>query len=48
MLFEHIARKGRLVNVGATSGYRTVGYAPINIPDFIVKVNQIYLQLSIA
>lgn len=37
-LFEHLARKGRLINVGATSGYKTVGYAPINIPDFIVKV----------
>lgn len=37
-LFEHLARKGRLINIGATSGYKTVGYAPININDFIVKV----------
>lgn len=37
-LFEHLARKGRLINVGATAGYKTIGYAPINIDDFIVKV----------
>ncbi|XP_054161241.1 prostaglandin reductase-3-like [Oppia nitens] len=38
-LFEHLARKGRLINVGATAGYKTVGYAPINIDDFIVKLH---------
>jgi hypothetical protein len=38
MLFEHLARRGRLINVGATAGYKTVGYADIHIPDFIVKV----------
>lgn len=37
-LFEHLARRGRLVNVGATAGYQTVGYADINIENFIVKV----------
>ncbi|KAJ6217822.1 hypothetical protein RDWZM_008979 [Blomia tropicalis] len=38
-LFEHLARKGRLVNVGATAGYKTVGYADIKIKDFIVKLH---------
>ncbi|CAG2102094.1 unnamed protein product [Medioppia subpectinata] len=38
-LFEHLARKGRLINIGATSGYTTVGYAPIKIDDFIVKLH---------
>ncbi|CAG2115812.1 unnamed protein product, partial [Medioppia subpectinata] len=36
---EHLARKGRLINIGATSGYTTVGYAPIKIDDFIVKLH---------
>ncbi|CAG2175938.1 unnamed protein product, partial [Oppiella nova] len=38
-LFEHLARKGRLINIGATSGYTSVGYAPIKIHDFIVKLH---------
>jgi hypothetical protein len=46
MLFEHLARRGRLINVGATAGYKTVGYADIHIPDFIVKVFQQKLFFS--
>ncbi|CAG2178774.1 unnamed protein product, partial [Oppiella nova] len=38
-LFEHLARKGRLINIGATSGYTSVGYATIKIDDFIVKLH---------
>lgn len=39
-LFEHLGRRGRLVNVGATAGYQTVGYRDISIENFIAKVKE--------
>lgn len=38
LLFNHLAVGGRIVIVGAITGYKTVGFPEINIPGLPVKL----------
>ena len=38
-LFSHLAMGGRIVIVGAISGYKTVGFPDISIPNLPTKVS---------
>lgn len=44
MLFNHLAMGGRIVIVGAISGYKTVGFPEISIPGLPTKVTVLSAQ----
>ncbi len=43
-LFSHLALGGRLVIVGAISGYKTVGFPPIQIDNLATKVSDVLMM----
>lgn len=46
-LFSHLALGGRLVIVGAISGYKTVGFPPIQIDNLATKVSDVVVPLFV-
>lgn len=45
ILFKHLAVGGRIVIVGAITGYKTIGFPDISIQNLPIKVKEIELLL---